>query len=112
MVEAAVYGVTIPGADGRAGMAALVVDESFRLEAFWALFSSRLPAFARPVFLRLRSGLALTATFKQQKHGLKREGYDPSRVTDPLYIQNREQTGYRRFSADDFGRMANGERLF
>jgi fatty-acyl-CoA synthase len=112
VLDAAVYGVTIPGADGRAGMAALVVDGSFQLGDFWAALSSRLPAFARPVFLRLRSGFALTATFKQQKHGLKLEGYDPSRVTEPLYVQNRDQTGFRTFGADDFQRVQAGERLF
>jgi fatty-acyl-CoA synthase len=109
--EAAVYGVTIAGADGRAGMAALIVDAAFDLVAFRAMLSDRLPAFARPVFLRLLAGLAMTATFKLQTHGLQRDGYDPVAVFDPLYIDDSAGGRYRAFTKDDFARMAQGERL-
>jgi fatty-acyl-CoA synthase len=111
VVEAVTYGVAIAGTDGRAGMASLVVDASFDLNAFRNAVSARLPAFARPVFLRLQQGFATTATFKRQKHGLQREGYDPSQVTDPLYIDDGAQARYRAFTQADFDRMQRGERL-
>src|SRR3974390_3680622 len=51
--EANVYGVAVPGMDGRAGMAALVVPQGFDIAALAAKLEGNLPAYARPVFLRL-----------------------------------------------------------
>ncbi len=51
VVEGVVYGVSVPGADGRAGTAALVVNADFELAAFRAEVAARLPPYARPVFL-------------------------------------------------------------
>src|SRR5271167_585633 len=53
VVDASIYGVTIAGADGRAGMAAVVVDDHFDFDRFQDHISRRLPAYAHPVFLRL-----------------------------------------------------------
>ncbi|CAN5380826.1 long-chain-acyl-CoA synthetase [soil metagenome] len=111
VLDAAVYGVTVPGADGRAGMAALVVDASFDMEVFRAALAARLPAFARPVFLRLQEGFAMTATFKQQKHGLQRDGFDPKCVSDPIYVEDSSVARYRVFTSGDFDRLQRGERL-
>ena len=79
MQEAVVYGVAVPNHDGRAGMAALVVDfvASFDLDGFRAYIAERLPAYARPLFLRFRSSLEVTGTFKQRKVELVAEGFDP-----------------------------------
>jgi len=62
--DANVYGVEIPGTDGRAGMAALVTEDDLDLAALRTHLIARLPAYARPLFLRLRSTMELTATFK------------------------------------------------
>src|SRR5882757_6825191 len=53
-LEANVYGVNVPGRDGRAGMAAIVAEDSFNLSAFRDHLTQRLPEYARPVFLRVR----------------------------------------------------------
>jgi acyl-CoA synthetase (AMP-forming)/AMP-acid ligase II len=85
--EANVYGVEVPGVDGRAGMAALVVDEPFDLERFAAHCAIALPAYARPVFVRIVPAMDRTGTFKQVKMRLRDEGYDPAKVGgDPLYV--------------------------
>src|SRR5881296_3298603 len=55
--EAHVYGVALPGTDGRAGMAALVADGGLDLAAFRAHLVRRLPDYARPLFLRIRSAM-------------------------------------------------------
>ena len=52
--EANVYGVAVPGMDGRAGMAALVVDGGFDIAGLAHRLEGRLPHYARPVFLRLQ----------------------------------------------------------
>jgi fatty-acyl-CoA synthase len=88
VVEANVYGVQVPAADGRAGMAALVVDDRFDLSVLRAHLRERLPAYARPVFIRITAELAATETFKQKKRDLAAEGFDPLRVADALYVDD------------------------
>jgi fatty-acyl-CoA synthase len=95
VTDAAVYGVTVAGTDGRAGMAALVVDNSqFDLAAFREHLTSRLPDYARPLFLRIVPGIELTGTFKLRKQDLASEGYDLARVRDTLYFEDRQQGAY------------------
>jgi len=86
VADAAVYGVEVPGTEGRAGMAALVIDEHFDLDELRRELLERLPEYARPVFLRIVSSMELTGTFKLRKQELVREGYDPARVGDALYM--------------------------
>ena len=84
-----VYGVEIANTDGRAGMASLVLEpglDALDLEDFSAYVNRELPAYARPVFLRLQADLDVTGTFKMMKGNLKKEGYDPDTVADPLYV--------------------------
>ena len=94
VVDAAVYGVTVPGTDGRAGMAALVTGEGFDLAALRRALQERLPAYARPLFLRIVAAIELTGTFKLRKHELALEGYDPTRICDAVYIDDRERNEY------------------
>lgn len=86
VADAAVYGVAVPGTEGRAGMAALVAAENFDLAAFAHEAAQRLPEYARPLFLRIVTGLDLTGTFKLQKEKLRSQGYDPAAMTDALYV--------------------------
>jgi fatty-acyl-CoA synthase len=109
VVEANVYGVTVPGAEGRAGMAAIVADEAFDLGRLHAHLAERLPAYARPLFLRLRERLEITETFKQKKADLVREGFDPARVADALYFDDRGRGGYVRLDAALHERLRAGE---
>ena len=105
---AAVYGVAVPGTEGRAGMAALAVDAAFRVETLFAHAAERLPEAARPVFLRLRSALDSTGTFKAVKAGLAREGFDPAGVSDPLFVLDRAGGGYVPLDAALWGRIRDG----
>jgi len=86
ILEANVYGVHVPGMDGRAGMAALVVDGDFVIDDLPARLKARLPPYAHPIFLRLSPQIEVTATFKQRKVDLVREGFDPVAISDPLYV--------------------------
>ena len=86
VIESNVYGVEVPGAEGRAGMASLHVDENFSIEALADFVCERLPAYQRPYFVRIQRDMHITGTFKHQKVDYRREGYDPSRVADPLYL--------------------------
>jgi fatty-acyl-CoA synthase len=88
IVDVSVYGVAIPGADGRAGMAALVVDDGFDLKDLALHLTSRLPAYACPVFIRICETLNFTETFKQKKQGLVLEGFNPHHVKGPLFFRD------------------------
>jgi fatty-acyl-CoA synthase len=92
--EAIVYGVTIPGVDGRAGMASLVVDGQIDLAGLRAHLADALPGYARPMFLRIRTHLDVTGTFKHAKQELVRQGYDPRAISDPMYFNARDRGAY------------------
>jgi fatty-acyl-CoA synthase len=96
--EANVYGVSVPGAEGRAGMAALVVDGDFNLDTLPGWLKGRLASYARPVFLRLSPQIDVTGTFKQRKVDLVREGFDPSAIADPLYFFDAGSGRYERLT--------------
>jgi fatty-acyl-CoA synthase len=95
IANAVVYGVEIPNADGRAGMAAITLTEGFDPAGLHAWLAERLPAYARPVFLRLCERLETTGTFKPVKARLVQEGYDVAIVTDPVYVVDEEAGTYR-----------------
>ena len=98
VIEAAVYGVAVPNHDGRAGMAALVVEsmEKFDLPSLRAFLAEQLPAFARPQFLRFRTELDTTSTFRARKMDLVADGFDPARTADPVYYDDRNAGAYVR----------------
>jgi len=91
-----IYGVRVPGTDGRAGMAALVfaAAAAFDGAAFFEFSAERLPHYAVPLFVRIPDLADLTATFKLRKFDLQREGYDPALVGDPLYVRDEQARAY------------------
>ena len=104
-----VYGVAVPGTDGRAGMAALVVAEGFRSRRACAGISPAcLPAYARPVFLRICAELETTATFKHKKDELVRAGYDPAATTDAIYFNDPQRQAYVPMDPALYGRIQGG----
>ncbi|CAO4135641.1 hypothetical protein OFEAOIEE_LOCUS3386 [Methylorubrum extorquens] len=67
---------------------------------------TRLPAYARPLFLRLSDELVHTETFKQKKVALAEDGFDPDRTDDPLYIDR--DGAYRRVDQALYAQIAGG----
>jgi fatty-acyl-CoA synthase len=88
--DANVYGVAVPGTEGRAGMAAIVTKDvsTFDLDAFRQHLRQNLPAFAKPLFLRFQNQIELTSTFKQRKVDLVAQGFDPSHSADEIYFDD------------------------
>jgi fatty-acyl-CoA synthase len=106
--EVNVYGVSIPGHDGRAGMAALVADDGFDAARLAAHVARELPSYARPLFLRIQPELEVTGTFKHRKVELVAEGFDPARVRDPLWFFDAERGGYVPLDGDLHARIVGG----
>lgn len=113
-----VYGVQVPGHEGRAGMAAVLMQPGcdFDPQALYHLTEARLPRYAAPVFVRVTRSADLTASFKLRKVDLQRQGYCPARCNDPLYIRDEsagtyvpyslhalERTGLAAFAVADHG---------
>ncbi|HJO23161.1 MAG: long-chain-acyl-CoA synthetase [Myxococcota bacterium] len=111
---AAVYGVEIPGCEGRSGMAALVLapECSFDGRALYAHVAGTLPAYARPAFLRVQTGAELTGTFKVRKVELQAEGFDPDRVNDPLYCRDDATRIYKPLTPQTLAAIQSGELRF
>jgi fatty-acyl-CoA synthase len=108
VTDALVYGVTVPGAEGRAGMAAIVVGPGFDLVAFRRCLVERLPDYARPLFLRIRDEIETTSTFKPKAKRLAQEGYDPVVVGDPVYVDDPGRRAFVRLDRDGFLRIQAG----
>jgi fatty-acyl-CoA synthase len=71
-------------------MAAVAAADDVDLTDFRSYLASRLPSYARPVFLRLRDKLDLTGTFKYSKTELALQGYDPAATADRIYFDSPE----------------------
>ena len=112
VVGAVAYGVAVPGTDGRAGMAALVVDEHFRLDTLWRYLAEHLPRHARPVFVRLCEAVEVTSTFKPRKQQLARECYDPAATADPIFMEDAANQTFVRVDADLYARIQRNEVRF
>jgi acyl-CoA synthetase (AMP-forming)/AMP-acid ligase II len=108
VLESNVYGVAVPGHDGRAGMAALSVGAEFDLDAFARHVAAHLAKYQRPLFLRLLAGgMQTTGTFKHQKVAYRAEGFDPAKTTDELrYFDG---TVYRPIDEAVFAAIERGE---
>jgi fatty-acyl-CoA synthase len=87
--HANVYGVAVAGADGRAGMAAIVPRSfaGFAADAFYRHVTAHLPAYACPLFVRLVATMDETGTLKLRKAQLQADGFDPDCITDPLLVR-------------------------
>ena len=107
--EANIYGVEIPGTDGRAGMAALVTTEAFDIEALDQVVEDGLASYARPIFVRILPQMEVTGTFKHRKVDLVREGFDPAKLSDRLYFRDPEKGRYVPLDLAAFERIEAGQ---
>ena len=103
LIVANVYGVQVSHAEGRAGMAALVLDDpdAFDGRAFYEYVDERLPGYAAPVVVRVVGEADMTSTFKLRKVDLQRDGYDRSRIDDPLYVRDDAGGAYVPLTAEN-----------
>ena len=110
IAESAVYGVLVPAHDGRAGMAALVLREgaSFDPASFYHHVEGTLPRYARPLFLRIASQIAVTGTLKQRKSDYREQGFDPAAVSDPLYFRDDNAQAYVLLTSELVAEIAGG----
>lgn len=128
VVEANVYGVLVPNHEGRAGCAALFVEDdkkdSFDYGALLRFARKRLPKYAVPVFIRVVGRSSHIHNLKQNKVPLRKEGVDPQkRGTETekgegkedvvLWLagggKGNEKDGYAEFTDEGWRRLESGE---
>jgi fatty-acyl-CoA synthase len=107
--EANVYGVDVVGYEGRAGMAGIVVNGGFDPRLLYTHVVRQLRPSARPLFLRIRSEIEKTASFKYRKVDRVKEGFDPDLVREPLYFRDDEQQTYQLVDRALFDRIIAGD---
>jgi hypothetical protein len=88
IMEAIVYGVEVPGHDGRAGCAAVSLTPETKADATYFRELLRyalehLPKYAVPVFIRLQVESKPMHNQKQNKVPLKKDGFDLDRIYGP-----------------------------
>lgn len=108
---ACVYGVAVPRSDGKAGMAAILLQPgagAFDPEGFERYVRDALPSYARPLFVRVCAQLEMTGTHKMVKGPLVKEGYDPERIADPIYAWAPNSKAYERLTAARFQEICAG----
>ncbi|TYZ57241.1 hypothetical protein PybrP1_008798 [[Pythium] brassicae (nom. inval.)] len=107
-----VYGVEVPGNEGRACLAAMVFDAAaFDMTRFAQHVKARLPSYAMPLFIRQLPEMSVTGTMKHEKAKLRKQGIDPSMVTDNLWYFNRAADAYERLTRDNYHRVLTNSRL-
>ncbi|XP_072236990.1 long-chain fatty acid transport protein 2-like [Leuresthes tenuis] len=106
--EVNVYGVKVPGHEGRIGMAALKLKENmdFDGKALYQHVKNYLPSYARPRFIRIQDALAVTGTFKQLKVKLAEEGFNPTIIKNRLFFL--EDKGYVPMTPEIFNAIEEG----
>ncbi|XP_040914838.1 very long-chain acyl-CoA synthetase [Toxotes jaculatrix] len=109
--EANVYGVTLPGYEGRVGMAAIVLTHDHRLDGtkLHEHLVKTLPAYAWPWFLRIQTSLDVTETFKQQKMKLVQEGLNLDVTKDVLYFLDVSQKDYVLLTVSMYEDIVSGK---
>ena len=105
-----VYGVEIPGADGRAGMACVVLREGlaprdFNVNEVSSHIVANLPTYARPIFIRLLTELPTTSTHKLQKNELRAEAFHLDQVDDHLFVMRPGDNNYTRLDSDFYDQI-------
>ena len=61
-------------------------DEDFDFKGLARHLKQALPSYAVPKFIRFSMEFESTATHKLKKIDSKKEGFDPDKVSDPIYV--------------------------
>ena len=108
VATANVYGVAVPGTDGRAGMAAITTEGDVDFDGLYAWLGERLPKYAVPLFIRVQKEAETTGTFKYRKVELVQEGFDPSEVSEPIWYYDPDSARYEPLTPDAFETLQSG----
>ncbi|XP_076043131.1 long-chain fatty acid transport protein 1-like isoform X1 [Oratosquilla oratoria] len=108
--DCVVYGVEVPGVEGKAGMAAIVdPNREVDLDMFLKGIQRALPSYARPLFLRMLTEIDVTGTFKLKKLDLQKQGFEVNHIEDDLYFLDNKAGKYVSLTEDLYTRICQGQ---
>ncbi|NVM45071.1 MAG: long-chain-acyl-CoA synthetase [Candidatus Lokiarchaeota archaeon] len=113
--HASVYGVEIPGCEGRAGMASIlatVKHDKFDFNNFVKTLQDKLPNYALPIFIRFLSELNTTSTYKIQKYDMKKIEFNIKKTNNPIYVYLPKSTKYTLLTEEIYENILNGKYRF
>uniref|UniRef100_A0A7N5P1E6 long-chain-fatty-acid--CoA ligase n=1 Tax=Ailuropoda melanoleuca TaxID=9646 RepID=A0A7N5P1E6_AILME len=107
--EVNVYGVSVPGHEGRIGMAAIKMKENYEFDGkkLFNHVADYLPTYARPRFLRIQDTIEITGTFKHRKVTLMEEGFNRAVIKDALYFLDDKAEMYVPMTEDIYNAINN-----
>ncbi len=105
--EVVVYGVEIPGQEGRAGMAAIKTEQylEINLQDLSKKIITDLPAYAKPLFIRLIPQLEHTSTFKAVKSSLANDGFNIEKIKDKLFYFDPTEQNYKELTLEVYEKI-------
>lgn len=111
IIEANVYGTLVPGHDGRAGMAAIVIknEKTFDFKGLATHLQQKLPSYAVPLFLRLVPSMETTGTFKHQKVNFRNQGIDLDLIPSDQPVYWLKDGTYSLFDRDCLNQIKSGQ---
>lgn len=114
VADCVVYGVEIEGTNGKAGMAAVtpIEGKELALDQLFQYASKNLPSYAVPIFLRFKTDIDTTGTFKYKKSDLKKESFSGASCPDPVYVALPKTEQYVKLNEDIENKIARGEYAF
>jgi len=109
--NSAVYGVSVPNAEGKAGMAALQIDPNidFNIKDFSKFILDNLPSYSVPLFIRIREELELVGPLKIKKFNLRKEAYDLNKINDILFFWDSKLKNYVKFTEKIYQNLIDGK---
>ncbi len=110
--DVVVYGVDIPGTEGKAGMAAIFdPDDKVDMTELSDELKTALPAYARPIFIRkLKTSVQTTGTYKFQKNQLRKEAYNLSLIDkDSLFFFDPATKNFQELNQSMYKKISNGQ---
>ncbi|MDD3898618.1 MAG: AMP-binding protein [Syntrophomonadaceae bacterium] len=112
--DASVYGVKIPGYEGRCGMAALtfIEGETMDWKRFLSYINRRMPEHARPIFVRICKQMDHIDSLEEVKRQLQQESFDISRVRDPIFLWHPQKEAYIPMTQDIYNDIMTGKLSF
>ncbi len=60
-----------------------------------------------PLLLRVKKEIEITGTFKHKKVDLVKEGFNPDKVSDPLYLADNDNSTFIKLDTNLYQKLMN-----